>query len=63
MSPDQQCKQAGLNGSAELIELANIPKRTLYDWFHKEPAKFKLALDAALYRKGKDHVRLHERNA
>lgn len=55
MTPSEQVEQAGLNGSAELIELANIPRRTLYDWYHKEPAKFKLALDAALYRKGKQN--------
>lgn len=54
LTPSEQAKQAGLSSLAELQALTGIPRRTLYDWHGAEDqAKFKLAIDAALYRKEK----------
>lgn len=52
MTPSQQAKQAGLNSLAELIRLTGLPERTIHDWHKMNQTKFKLAIDAALYRKG-----------
>ncbi len=53
MTPDQECKKAGFRGFWELIVLSDIPVSTLKNWNRKNPKKFQLAIDAALYRKGK----------
>jgi len=52
MTPNQQCKQAGLS-LAELVRLSGIAVSTLKDWHKSNQVKFTLAIDAALYRKNK----------
>jgi len=51
MTPSEQCKQAGLDSLAELQRLTGTPQRTLIDWHRTNPDRFKMAIDAALYRK------------
>jgi len=53
MTATEQCREAGLQGSTELHNLTKIPHSTLYDWHKNNQLKFKLAIDAALYRKSK----------
>ena len=53
MTPSQQAKQAGLNSLAELQTLSEVPYKTLLNWHKTSENKFKLAIDAALYRQGK----------
>jgi len=56
MTPDKQCKQAGLKGFWELIVLSDQPVSTLKNWNrtqNKGCTKFQLAIDAALYRREK----------
>jgi hypothetical protein len=52
MTPNQQCKQAGLT-LAELVSLTGVAVSTLKDWHKSNQVKFKLAIDAALYRREK----------
>jgi hypothetical protein len=56
MTPSKQAKQAGLNSLAELIRLTGLPERTVHDWHKHNQTKFKLAIDAAKYRKGKNEI-------
>jgi len=53
MTPDQRSKAAGLKGFWQLIVLSDIPESTLKNWNRKNPRKFQLAIDAALYRREK----------
>jgi len=53
MTPTNQCRQAGLSSLAELVRLSGVPRSTLIDWHTSENPKFKLAIDAALYRREK----------
>jgi len=54
MTQTQKCRDAGLRGSTELQELTGVAASTLRDWhLNEDQTKFKLAIDAALYRKGK----------
>ena len=57
MTPNQQCKQAGLS-LAELVRLSGIAVSTLKDWHKSNQVKFKLAIDAALYRKDKENIKI-----
>jgi len=52
MTPNQQCKQAGLT-LAELVSLTGVAVSTLKDWHKSNQVKFCLAIDAALYRREK----------
>ena len=52
MTPNQQCKQAGLT-LAELVSLTGLAVSTLKDWHKSNQVKFCLAIDAALYRREK----------
>ena len=50
----QQCWEAGINGLAELGRATGISVDTLKGWHKVEgQIKFKVAIDAALYRKTK----------
>jgi hypothetical protein len=53
MTPTQTCKQAGLKSLAELARLSGVARSTLIDWHKSNQVKFKLAIDAALYRREK----------
>lgn len=53
MTPNQQCKQAGLT-LAELVSLTGVAVSTLKDWHKSNQVKFKLAIDAALYRRERE---------
>lgn len=51
-TPIAQCKAAGLANLQELINVSGIAKSTLLGWHRQDQVKFKLAIDAALYRSG-----------
>lgn len=46
MKLHEKCKQAGLSSLAELVEITEIPKRTLIDW-HNNP-KYPRRLQAVI---------------
>ena len=52
MTPSKQAKQAGLTSLAELSEISHVPVRTLQDWFHNYPQRFKFTCEAAALVKG-----------
>ena len=51
MTPSSQCKAAGLTNLQELINVSGIAKSTILGWHKQDQVKFKLAIDAVLYRK------------
>lgn len=51
MTPSKTAKAAGFKNLSELSRLSGVAIRTLQDQHKDNPEKFKLAIDAALYRK------------
>lgn len=55
ISPSEQCRQAGLESLAELIQLTGLPKRTLIRWHKTKPRLFELVLKGVASEKD-DHL-------
>ena len=47
MKPSQKCKDAGLTGLAELVEITGMKYRTLLHWAKNAPEKFDFVVKAA----------------
>ena len=51
MKPSEKCKLAGLKSLAELVQLTNIPERTLIDRANNSPAQFDDLIRAAVVKR------------
>jgi hypothetical protein len=48
MKPSEQCKQAGLNSLAELIEISGVSEQTLINWHRNKPKLFAVVVAGAV---------------
>jgi hypothetical protein len=51
MKPSEQCKQAGLSGLSELMEITGVGKTTLINWAKNKPKLFNVVVKGAVSMK------------